>query len=259
MIGVQLRSQMQYKVSFLTELFGTGLITLIEYGSLALVFSRFGSLKGWTLGQVAFLYGIAEFSFGIMDLLFSGFDPGNFALQVRKGSFDQLLLRPVSITLQVFGSEFAIRRLGKIVIGAAIISTAVHLIPIQWDIEKIILTLLIIISQIFFFGSLFVIGSTITFWTVESIEVVNIFTYGGSYMISHPMHIYPDVLRRFFTYVIPAIFISFFPALQILDLPNPYQMPPWIAYTAPIFGITAFMAALIFWSFGIKYYHSTVT
>jgi ABC-2 type transport system permease protein len=98
-----------------------------------LVFSRFETLKGWTLGQVAFLYGLAELSFGIMDLIFSGFDPSYFGFQVRRGTFDQLLLRPINITIQVLGSEFALRRIGKIVIGILIFFSALSLTTIQMD------------------------------------------------------------------------------------------------------------------------------
>ena len=205
LIGVQIRSQMQYRFSFFMELAGTALITLLEYAALALVFARFETLKGWTLGQVAFLYGLAELSFGIMDLVFSGFDPGLFGWQVRRGRLDQLLLRPVNITLQVLGSEFMLRRIGKIVVGFAIFLAALSMNPIDWTPLKALLTSLVVVSQVIFFGGLFMIGATITFWTVESIEVVNIFTYGGSYMISHPMHIFPDIIRRFFTFIIPAV------------------------------------------------------
>ena len=173
LIGVQVRSQMMYRVSFLTEAFGVALVTLLEFGSLALVFDKFDNLGGWSLGQVAFLYGLAELSFGIMDLIFSGFDPDNFGLQIRQGRFDQLLLRPVNITLQVLGSEFAMRRIGKIFIGFMIFLMALNLNPIIWTPTKILLTLLAVFSQVCFFGGLFVIGSTITFWTVESIEVIN--------------------------------------------------------------------------------------
>lgn len=259
LIGVQIRSQMQYRASFFMELFGTGLTTLLEYGSLALVFRQFGTLKGWTLGQVAFLYGLAEFSFGIMDLLFSGFDPGNFGFQIRRGSLDKILLRPVDVTLQVLGSEFALRRFGKIIIGAVIIFTAIDLISINWNALKIIMSLLVILSQIMFFGSLFIIGATITFWTVESIEVMNVFTYGGSYMISHPMHIYPDMLRRFFTYAVPVIFISYFPVLRILEIPSPFEIPAWLPFMAPLLGLFFLCGAILFWFFGIKHYQSTGT
>jgi len=259
LIGVQFRSQLQYRVSFLFELLGTGLITLLEYAALALVFSRFESLKGWTLGQVAFLYGLAELSFGIMDLILSGFDPGTFGLRVRRGAFDQLLLRPINITIQVLGSEFALRRFGKIIIGLAIFISALSLTSITWSISKLLLTVLIIFSQVLFFGGLFIIGATITFWTVESIELVNIFTYGGSYMISHPMHIYPEPLRRFFTYIIPAIFLNYYPALYIFNLPDPFNLPEWSPFLAPITGLGMILFAFLFWQYGIRYYQSTGT
>ena len=224
LIGVQIRSQMMYRVSFLTEVLGVALMTSLEYASLALVFTRFDNLGGWSLGQVAFLYGLAELSFGIMDLIFSGFDPDHFGVAIRRGTFDQLLLRPLNITLQVIGSEFVLRRFGKIIVGFLIFLSALQLTPVIWTPPKVILTLLVIFSQVCFFGGLFVVGATITFWTVESIEVINIFTYGGSYMISHPMHVFPDALRRFFTFVIPAAFLNYYPALYILEIPDPFGL-----------------------------------
>ncbi|MBL7161471.1 MAG: ABC-2 family transporter protein [Anaerolineales bacterium] len=259
LIGVQIRGQMQYRFSFFMELAGTALITLLEYASLALVFARFETLKGWSLGQVAFLFGLAELSFGIMDMFFSGFDPSFFGLQVRRGFFDQLLLRPLNITLQVIGSEFTLRRIGKIVVGIGIFIAALNMNPVDWTPLKILLTSLVVVSQVAFFGGLFIIGATITFWTVESIEVVNIFTYGGSYMISHPMHIFPNFLRYFFTFIIPAIFLNYYPALYILDLPDPFDMPAIAPFLAPVAGLWMLTLALAFWRFGIRHYQSTGT
>jgi ABC-2 type transport system permease protein len=250
---------MMYRVSFVTEAIGVALVTLLEYASLALVFQKFQNLGGWSLGQVAFLYGLAEFSFGIMDLIFSGFDPDNFGIKVRRGSFDQLLLRPVNITLQVLSSEFVLRRFGKIFIGFFIFISAITLNPVQWTLAKVALTVLVVLSQVCFFGGLFVIGSTITFWTIESIEVINIFTYGGSYLISHPIHIYPEVIRRFFTFVIPAAFLNYYPALYILEIPDPLGLPVWIAFLAPLSGLMILTAAMVFWRFGINHYQSTGT
>jgi len=257
LISVQIRSQMMYRVSFLTEAFGVALVTLLEYASLALVFDKFNDLGGWSLGQVAFLFGLAELSFGIMDLIFSGFDPDNFGLKIRHGTFDQLLLRPINITLQVIGSEFVLRRFGKIIIGFLIFLSAINLNPVDWTPQKVILTLLAIFSQVCFFGGLFVIGSTITFWTIESIEAINIFTYGGSYMISHPMHIFPDVIRHFFTFIIPAAFLNYYPAIYIMEIPDPLDLPVWVAYLAPVAGVTLLASAMAFWNFGINYYQST--
>jgi len=257
LIALQIRAQLQYRVAFLLETLAAALITSTFFGALALVFQRFGRLGGWTLGEVAFLWGLVEFAFGLMDLLFSGFDPGDFGQLIRRGSFDQLLLRPVNITVQVLGSKFIIRRLGRIAQGAAIFGLALALVELHWTPAKLLYLPLVLIGQVCFFGGLFIMGATITFWTVESIEVVNIFTYGGSEMITYPMHIYPDWLRRLFTYLIPAGLLNYYPALFFLDKPDPFQLPPFTPFLAPAAGVGTLIVALAFWRFGIRHYQST--
>ncbi|MCB0188630.1 MAG: ABC-2 family transporter protein, partial [Caldilineaceae bacterium] len=132
LIGVQIRSQLQYRTAFLLEMFASGITLFLFFASLAFVLQRFGALGGWTLGEIAFLWGTVEFAFGLMDMIFSGFDPGSFGKQIRQGLLDQLLLRPVNVTVQVFGSEFVLRRLGRIGQGLAVLVIALSLADIHW-------------------------------------------------------------------------------------------------------------------------------
>jgi ABC-2 type transport system permease protein len=259
LIWVQIRSQMQYRTSFFFDISATALITALEFGAVALVFGRFGTIEGWSLGEVAFLFGLVEMAFGLMDMIFSGFDPQNFGRHVRRGTFDQLLLRPINITLQVLGSEFVLRRLGKIFFGILIFGFALNLTPVQWTLGKLFYLPLVIVGMICFFGGLFIIGSTITFWTIESIEVINIFTYGSQMMISYPMHIYQGVIRRFFTYILPAIFLNYYPALYFLDKPDPLGFPTLAPFISPLVGLLVLSVALAFWRYGIRHYQSTGT
>ncbi len=257
LLSVQLRSQMQYRVSFWLDMAGTAVITLFEFAALALVFDRFGDLGGWSLGQVAFLYGVVELAFGVMDMLFSGFDPPYFGREVRMGTFDRVLLRPINITAQVLGSRLEIRRIGKIIFSLGILAFAFSLMEVQWTLLKVVYMPIIVLSNVFFFGGLFMVGSTITFWTVESIEVMNTLTYGGSFATSHPMHIYPNWIIRFFTFIVPAIFLTYFPAIYILDLPNPLQYPTFSYFLSPFAGVAVLLVGRAFWHFGIQYYQST--
>lgn len=259
LIGVQIRSQIHYRMNFLVGILTTFLTTVLNFISLALIFNRFGSIGGWSLAEVAFLYGMVESAFGTMDLLFSGFDPQNFGQQIRLGRLDQMLLRPIGITLQVFGSEFALRRFGRIFQGFGILFLSFSWLTIHWTVLKILYIPVVYISLVIFFGSLFIIGSTITFWTIDSIEVINIFTYGGTEMMSYPMHIYSDWMRRFFTYIVPAIFLSYYPALYILDKADPFNMPSIAYFLSPLAGAGLLSVALIFWNFGLRNYHSTGT
>jgi ABC-2 type transport system permease protein len=255
LIGMQIRSELAYRTSFLLGIMAAGLGNIAEFAALAMILSRFEGIGGWRLREVAFLYGMVSTAFGVMDLVFSGFDPGWFGREVRLGTFDRLLLRPADITLQVFGSKFLLRRLGRIAQGIAIF--AVALPRVDWTPLKVVYLPFVLLSIVLFFGALFIIGSTITFWTIESIEAVNILTYGGSEMMSYPMHIYGRDLRRFFTYIVPAIFMNYYPALYFLDLPDPLGFPHYARYLAPLAGIGMMAVALAFWHYGIRHYAST--
>ncbi len=257
LLNVQLRSQLQYRVSFLFLLLGTFLISLLEFSSLALALQRFDTIRGWTVGEVAFLYGLVEIAFGAMDMMFSGFDPQYFGEEVRKGTFDQVLLRPIPAAVQILGSDFGLRRIGRIVTGFGILSIAFSQVSILWTPLKVALVPVVLISMIVFFGALFVMGATLTFWTVDAIEVVNILTYGGSYVISHPMHVLQNWLRGFFTFIVPAIFLNYYPTLFILGKTDPLGMPAWGPFAAPIVALLTLTLSAAFWQYGLRRYQSS--
>jgi ABC-2 type transport system permease protein len=259
MLSFQLRSQMQFRFSFWLDMLSTGLGSLVYVLSAALVIQRFGSIAGWRLGEIAFLIGMVEMSFGTMDMVFSGFDYDYFAGIVREGRFDQVMLRPVGLTWQVLGSRFLLRRVGRVLEGLAILVVALTQANIHWTIGKIFYLPVIFISQVLVMGALFMIGSTITFWTLQSIEAVNIFTYGGTELMSYPMQIYPFWMQRFFTFIIPFIFLNFYPALYILDKPDPLHFPAFAPFMAPVVALVFFGAALWFWRVGINHYQSSGT
>jgi len=257
MLSIQLRSQMQFRVSFWLELVSTGLLNGSYFLSLALILQRFDNLAGWTLGELAFLVGMIETSFGAMDMIFSGFDDVYFSQLINQGTLDQILLRPVNAFWQILGSRFLLRRLGRIFEGLIILGISVSLLEIHWTLAKLLYLPVVFISQVLTMGALFVVGATITFWTVQSVEAVNILTYGGTEMMSYPVQIYPRWMRSFFTYVIPFVFLNYSPALYLLDKPDPLHLPPFAPFLAPLVAVVIFGLALRFWKFGMDHYQST--
>lgn len=259
LLSIQLRSQMQFRASFWMDLLSTGLGNGVIFISIALILNRFGSVAGWSLGEVAFLYGMIEASFGVMDMIFSGFDPDMFGLVVRQGLFDQVMLRPVGITWQVLGSRFLLRRFGRIFEGLLIFGYALSLLHVRWTAGKLLYLPIVFTSQVIAMGALFMMGSTIIFWTLQSIEAVNILTYGGTDMMSYPMQVYPAWMQRFFTFVIPFIFLNYYPALYFLDKPDPLGFPVFAPFLAPLVALAFFGVALLFWRVGINHYQSAGT
>lgn len=259
LIAVQIRAQLEYRVSFVMNLIATTLATATGFATMALILQRFEGIGGWTLGEIAFLYGMMDAAFGTTELVFAGFDPDSFAPMVQRGQLDQLLLRPIHVTLQVLGSAFVLRRLSRIAQGVVIFGIALALTPIRWTLFKVAYLPIVFVSIVLFFGGLYVIGSTSTFWTVQRVEAINIFTYGGSEMMSYPMHIYSRWMRRFFTYVLPAIFMNYAPALYFLDKSDPLGLPAFAPFLAPLVGVGLLAASLALWRFGLRHYAGTGT
>jgi ABC-2 type transport system permease protein len=241
------------------NLVATSLATATGFATMALILQRFEGIGGWTLGEIAFLYGMMDAAFGTTELIFAGFDPDSFAPMVQRGQLDQLLLRPVHITLQILGSDFVLRRLSRIAQGFVIFGIALTLTSIRWTPLKLAYLPVVFVSIILFFGGLYIIGSTSTFWTVQRVEIINAFTYGGAEMMSYPMHIYSRWMRRFFTYVLPAMFVNYAPALYLLDKPDPLGLPPFAPFLAPLVGIGLLLVSFAFWGFGLRHYTGTGT
>lgn len=257
LLRAQVRSQGVYRLSFGLDALAAALITASEFSAFALVLPRFGSLSGWSLSEVALLYGLAELGFVLMDLLFGGFDAPNLSQHIRSGSFSTFLLRPAPLPLQIFGSDFAVRRVTRIVLALGILGYGVAGAGLTWTPAALLLLLGSVLSLIAFFGGLFVIGGTLTFWTVDSVEAMNVLTYGGRTLISYPMDIYGAWLRKTFTYLLPAAFLSYFPVLHLLGRPLPDGLPAWAAYLAPLVGPLMLALAFAFWKVGVARYQGT--
>jgi len=259
LIWTQIRTQLQYRASFLTNVVSTFLVNGSYFFGLYLILERFKEIQGWTITELAFVAGMAEMGFGMMDMIFSGFDPDFFSPFVRQGKFDQLLLRPVPISLQVLGSRFVMSRLGRIFEGAILLAIGIGFAAPQWTLWKTFYLPVVVASNVLGMGALFIAGATLTFWTIQPIEAVNIVTYGGNEVMSYPITIYPNWIRRFFTYILPLAFLNYFPALFFLGKPYPYNLPPILSFAAPLAAGLMFFAAMKFWNYGRMHYQSTGT
>ena len=68
-----------------------------------------------------------------------------------------------------------------------------------------------------------------------------------------------DWLRRFFTFIVPAALLSYYPALYVLDKPDPGNLPRFMSFLAPVAGCSVLAVAFAFWRFGVAHYQSTGT
>ena len=253
--GVSLRAQMQYKVSFFTLSLAQLLATGTEFLGVWALFARFGNLRGWTLAEVALFYGLINVAFAIADAIARGFD--TFADLVKSGEFDRLLLRPRSTGLQVCARELLLNRVGRLLQAAAVLGWAIYSLPALWSLAKLTLICAVIAGGVALYYGLFVLQATLSFWTVETLEIMNVATYGSTQAGQYPLSMYRPWFRAFFTFVIPVASVNIIPARSLLAQGTPTPAVVTAAWLSPLVGFLFLAAALQIWRLGVRYYTST--
>jgi ABC-2 type transport system permease protein len=254
-ITISIRGQLQYRASLVMQIVGHFLITIIEFFAIWALFSRFGTLRGWTLPEIALFYGMISISFAISQSFGRGFDM--FSLQVNSGDFDRILLRPRTTVLQVFAQDFQLTKSGRLLQGLVIlIWAAVHL-GIGWTFPKIMLLLFAVFGGIMLFTGLIILQATMCFWSTQSLEIVNCFTDGGVETAQWPISIYDRWFVKIFTFVIPLACVNYYPVIAILGRNDVLNSPVWFRWVSPLIGVIFLLVSIRIWEFGVKHYRST--
>jgi ABC-2 type transport system permease protein len=255
-VSASLRAQAQYPTATLMLIAGHCAATSIEILGVYALFHRFGAVGGWSFGEAALFYALVNITFSIADLLTRGFEVFGPEF-VRTGNFDRVLLRPRTAALQLAGYEVRLSRLGRFIQAFAVLILASRLIPIDWDAAKVALALWTIVGGVALFGGILVLQATLAFWTVESLEVANVLTYGGVQAAQFPLNIYAAWFRRLLTFGVPLSSVAYYPVIAILGRPDPLGAPDWLLPLTPVAGFVFLALSFVAWRAGVARYAST--
>jgi len=255
-VSASLRSQAQYPAATLMLAVGHCAATSIEILGVYALFHRFGSIGGWSFGEAALFYALVNITFSLADLLTRGFEVFGTDF-VRTGAFDRVLLRPRAAALQLAGYEVRLSRLGRFAQAFAVLILATHLVPIHWDAAAVALAVWAVAGGVALFAGLLVLQATLAFWTVESLEVANVLTYGGVQAAQYPLNIYAAWFRRLLTFGVPLAAVAYYPVLAILKRPDPLGAPDWLLPFTPLAGFAFLALSFLAWRAGMGRYAST--
>jgi ABC-2 type transport system permease protein len=257
LLGAYIRSEMQYRTSFVLLVMGSFLANIVDFAGVAVVLSRVPTLAGWSLGEVALLFGMSAMCFSLAEMFAGSLD--FFDRFIQAGTFDRLLVRPRGLLVQVMAEEFSLRRLGRFAQGFAVFLIASRLLAVRWTPDKVVVLGAGVASGVAIFFSIFVLGAVFCFWMVQAREATNVFTYGGDFTSSYPLDVYRGWLRRFVTFVVPLAFVNYYPALYVLDRADPLGLPGWVRLLSPAVALLLGIIAWRAWAFGVRHYQSTGT
>lgn len=248
-VSTQLKTNFMYRSSTWMAMIGQTISTLSALLGVMLLFSQYNSVGGYTFNQILITFAVINFAFAFSEMIFRGFD--QFDTLVRMGTLDALLLRPRNLVLQICGQKIETMKLGRTIFSVIILIVAVFASNVQWNIIKAIVYIEMIIAGVIVFFGVYLFTSSITIFTIQKPEFVNVLVYGGRDLCFYPLDVFKKWITKFFTFIVPYGVFNYIPLRYLLFNENML-----IAVFSPLMSVVfAFLMYLLF-NFCMKFYKS---
>lgn len=248
-LKIHIKSLLQYKLSFILTALGQALTSIFSLLSIYFLFNKFGNIQGYTFENVLICFIISYLGFSLSECFFRGFD--TFSTVISNGEFDRILVRPINTMLQVLGTKIEFAKIGRAILSTIIFIILLFYCPYLLNIDKFITIILMIFGTIVIFSSLNILKAGLTFFTIENLEIMNIFIDGGRDLTQYPLNIYKKWVLNFFTYIIPLSMVNYYPLLYIIGKSNNS-----LYIFAPLVSILFIFPCCFIWKLGVKKYQS---
>ena len=255
-ISISLKTSMEYKYSFITHLFIQIFTYSTNYLGIWVLLKKFNTIHGWSYYEVVFLCSLNLLSYGICAVFIA--DPmrsvGNMVIS---GDFDSMLIRPLNPLYHLIAKNFTYGFMGHIALSLVVFGICLNHLNISWSVANLIWIVLDLLGAILIQSAMFILGGSLSFWIMNSAQVVYSFTFGFRRFIDYPISIYNSFLRVILTFIIPYAFVNFYPSIYFLNKSGDTVFHPILQYGTPIVGVIFIVVAYKIWTLGIKHYESS--
>lgn len=248
-VSIHVKSMMQYKWSFFLTVMGQFLVSFNVFLGMFFMFQRFSAVRGFTYSQVLLCFGIFLMEFSLAECVARGFD--TFSSMVRKGEFDRCLVRPRGLIFQVLGSRFELTRIGRMLQAVVMFVYGVKKSGIFWNVPRVITVVCMLAGGTVLFFGIFLVNAALCFFTLESLEVMNIFTDGSREFGKYPVGVYGKRILQFCTFAVPYALVQHYPLLFVLGK----RSETWLIFV-PLLASWFVVPCYGLWRIGVRRYQS---
>lgn len=246
---------LQRELAFRANLVFQVLMTAVGIGSglaaLGIVYTQTQSLAGWSWAEAVVLLG----TYQVISGLFSTFIEPNlqwFGGQVRDGTLDGVLLKPVSSMFLASLGSCSPLALGQVVLGFIVLGAGLSELGAALTLWNACSWLLMLAVGLVITWASHVLLACVVLWAPGlELDVV----YGALWQFGrYPISIYQQPLRFVLTYIIPVAFISTFPARALTEGISPVLLGIGIGVS-----LGAIILVQFVWNAGLRRYTSATS
>src|SRR5262245_9719116 len=246
------RGELEYRANFLIMV----LMGLVYQGTgfvfIWVVLSHFQAIAGWTLGEVAFLYGLRLVMHALNALITGGLY--SLEWQVRDGEFDRYLVRPTPPLLQLLCQRVHISVFGDLLGGLALFAVANSLVAVDWTAPALLYLALALLGGALVEMALRVLFSSLAFRFLSASAFLALLNTIFSNFSNYPLKIFGSALEFLLTFGLPLAFMAYFPTTVLLGRTGELRVSPLFAYGAPLAGVLWIGLALLVFQHELRHY-----
>ncbi len=203
-LRVGVMNEMQYRANFVVQLFQSLVAVATGLVVLSLIFDRTDQLDGWTRPQLLVVMGVFTLVGGIVGFVIEP-NMGRVMMDIRQGTFDHVLTKPVDAQLLSSVREFRLWRLTDALVGVVVLSWGIADLDTSLRALDVVGFVLTLAAGTVLVYCLWLAVTTGAFWFVRMEQVQELFT--GLYRAgAYPVTFYPTWLRLTLTYLVPIGF-----------------------------------------------------
>lgn len=208
--GINLASAMEYRASFISQIVGMFINNGIYFVFWLLFFDRFGTIRGYNIGDIYLLFAIVALGFGLSSM-FAGNVGGGLAYLIAQGRLDYYLVFPRNVLLHVVFSRMIVSAIGDATFGliAYMFTGRFHPLEMGLFLASAVLAALIFTAFGVMAGSLaFFLGNTQFASQQLNMTIITFSLY--------PNSLFTGVARFLLYTIVPAGFVGAVP-VQIVQ------------------------------------------
>lgn len=214
-IRISFSAAIAYRVNFLLNTLITLISNIVLPMITIMIYEAGASFNNWSMYEVLLIQSIFTISNGFSSVFFNGIVWKTMD-EVREGTFEITLIKPVNCMLYLMASTFSIDGIGVILGGTVFFSISLAHIgqinPLMW-LEFFIFFIMGLFVMV---GMELLMAATSFKWVANSRipEMYNSFIRFGYY----PQNIFNRSIILITSYIMPVAMIGFFPASALLGL-----------------------------------------
>ena len=240
------QNEAAYRANFWIQIFESVLNIASAVGAISLVFARTDSLAGWRPAELVALLGVYFTVYGAIQVVIAP-SQTKFMEDVRAGSLDFVLTKPVDAQLLASTSEIRVWKLVDLAFGLAILWYGLSGLERITPREAAGFALALVAGAATVYG-FWMILATCAFWFVRLDNVMQIFW--SMYQAGRwPVGIYPRWLGVILTALVPVAIAVTVPAEALAG-----RLTPQALLLACAVAVATLTASRWFWKRGLRRY-----